>query len=254
MFSIITQCDSAKPWQLGFQDPATPIAEGIIHFHHDLRIIRLRVVAFVGWRLFRCFQHFGADKNPVPSSVVHGTVIEIVWTLVPALVLMGVSVPSFALLYAVDETVNPAITIKIVGHQWYWSYEYSDYGYKPGDDEVNTDIQFDSYRVSDLDLQPGQLRLLETDNRVVVPVNTHIRLIITAADVLHCWTVPSFGIKMDACPGRLNQASLFVKREGVFYGQCSEICGTNHGFRPIVVEAVSREEYSNWVEARLKDA
>jgi cytochrome c oxidase subunit 2 len=241
----VANCDSATPWQLGFQDPASPIAEGIIHFHHDIRIIRLAVVTFVGWRRFRCFRHFNAEANPVPSTVVHGTVIEIVWTLIPALILVGVAVPSFALLYAVDEIIDPALTLKIVGHQWYWSYEYSDY-----EGSSDEGIQFDSYRVTDADLEEGNLRLLEVDNRVVLPVDTHVRLIVTAADVLHCWTVPSFGVKRDACPGRLNQASVFVKREGVFYGQCSEICGVNHGFRPIAVDVVSLAGYVDWVSAQ----
>lgn len=239
----IARCDAATSWQLGFQDPATPIAEGIIHFHHDLRIVRLGVVAFVGWRRFRSLSLFNSAVNPVPSGVVHGTVIEIVWTLIPAFTLVTIAIPSFALLYAVDEVVDPALTVKVVGHQWYWSYEYSDYG--------DEGIQFDSYRVPDSDLEEGNLRLLEVDNRVVLPVDTHVRLIVTAADVLHSWAVPSFGVKRDACPGRLNQVALFVKREGVFYGQCSEICGTNHAFRPIAVEVVSLADYVSWVESKL---
>lgn len=148
----------------------------------------------------------------------------------------------FALLYAVDEIIDPALTLKVVGHQWYWSYEYSDYA-----DDSGSGVQFDSYRVPDADLEEGNLRLLEVDNRVVLPVDTHVRLIVTAADVLHCWTVPSFGVKRDACPGRLNQASVFIKREGVFYGQCSEICGVNHAFRPIAVDVVPLSAYVDWV-------
>lgn len=246
LFGRTTLCDAPTAWQLGFQDPATPIAEGIIHFHHDLRRIRLGVVAFVGWMLFRCLSHFRADRNPVPSDVVHGTVIEIVWTLIPAFILVGVAVPSFSLLYAVDEIVDPALTLKVVGHQWYWSYEYSDYTSESGDS-----IDFDSYRIPDSDLEEGNLRLLEVDNRVVLPVDTHVRLIITSADVLHSWAVPSFGVKLDACPGRLNQVSRFAKREGVFYGQCSEICGTNHAFRPIAVEVVSLADYVSWISGKL---
>ena len=249
LFGRRAYCDAATPWQLGFQDPATPIAEGIIHFHHDLRFVRLLVVTFVGYRRARCLHHFRADRNPVPSGVVHGTVIEVVWTIIPALTLVRIAIPSFALLYAVDEIVDPALTVKVVGHQWYWSYEYSDY-----ESESGESIGFDSYRVPDSDLEEGNLRLLEVDNRVVLPVDTHVRLIVTAADVLHCWTVPSFGVKRDACPGRLNQASVFVKRQGVFYGQCSEICGTNHAFRPIAVDVVSLEDYISWVEAKLAEA
>ena len=160
---------------------------------------------------------------------------------------MFVAVPSFALLYSVDEIIDPAVTIKAVGHQWYWSYEYSDYcadGSEP--------IAFDAYMLPEEDLEPGNLRLLEVDNRVVLPVDTHVRLIITAADVLHCWAMPSFGVKMDACPGRLNQTSIFIKREGTYYGQCSEICGVNHGFMPIVVDAVSLEDYIRWISSKIE--
>ena len=242
------QRDAARPWQLGFQDPASPIAEGIIHFHHDLRVVRVAVVAFVRWRRFRVRGHFKAEHGHVPSEVVHGTTIEIVWTLIPAFILVAIAVPSFALLYAVDEGVDPAVTVKIVGHQWYWSYEYTDYG--DGDSEG---IEFDSYLVPDDELDEGNLRLLEVDNRRVVPVDTHIRLIVTAADVLHCWAVPSFGVKRDACPGRLNQATLFVTRRGTFYGQCSEICGVNHGFRPIAVDAVGLEDFVAWVGQKLEE-
>ena len=148
-----------------------------------------------------------------------------------------------------DEIVDPAVTVKAIGHQWYWSYEYSDYN--------QTDqpaVAFDSYMVPEDDLSPGQLRLLEVDNRIVVPVNTHLRFIITAADVLHSWAVPSLGIKCDAVPGRLNQVPAFIKREGVFYGQCSELCGTNHGFMPIVVEAVPLSDYIAWVANKIEEA
>jgi len=185
--------------------------------------------------------------NSTPSKTVHGTTIEIVWTITPAIILMIIAVPSFALLYAMDEIIDPAITLKIVGHQWYWSYEYSDYcadGSEP--------IAFDAYMLPEEDLEPGNLRLLEVDNRVVLPVDTHVRLIITAADVLHCWAMPSFGVKMDACPGRLNQTSIFIKREGTYYGQCSEICGVNHGFMPIVVDAVSLEDYIRWISSKIE--
>lgn len=243
------KADAAQPWQFGLQDPATPIAEGIIAFHHDLMFILVFVVVFVSYMLFRTVYHFHHTKNAVPDQVVHGTTIEIVWTIVPALILMVIAVPSFALLYSVDEVVEPALTVKIVGHQWYWSYEYSDYI----SDEEGEALAFDSYMLPTDELNPGDLRLLEVDNRLVLPTDTHIRLVVTAADVLHCWTIPSFGVKMDACPGRLNQASLFIQREGVFYGQCSEICGQNHGFMPIAVEAVDMKEYLSWVYAKLSE-
>jgi cytochrome c oxidase subunit 2 len=174
-------------------------------------------------------------------------VIEIVWTLIPAVILMVIAVPSFALLYSVDEVVDPSLTVKVIGRQWYWSYEYSD---SLGDEDV--ELEFDSYMLPEDELSEGHLRLLEVDNRMVLPVDTHIRLVITAADVLHSWAVPSFGLKVDGCPGRLNQVSLFVQRPGVFYGQCSELCGVNHGFMPIAVEVVSLKDYLTWVHTKLE--
>jgi len=158
-----------------------------------------------------------------------------------------IAVPSFNLLYSLDETIDPAVTLKVVGHQWYWSYEYSDYATLEGGDSLN----FDSYMLPEDDLTQGSFRLLEVDHRVTLPVNSHIRVLVTAADVLHSWAVPSFGIKVDACPGRLNQVSLYIKREGVYYGQCSEICGVNHGFMPIVVKGVSVDDYISWIATKL---
>lgn len=245
----LVQCDAAVPWQYGLQDPATPVAEGVLRFHHNLMFILILVVVFVAWMLFRCLHLFHDRVNQVPRTVVHGTTIEIIWTLVPTFLLFGIAIPSFALLYSVDECVRPALTLKIIGHQWYWSYEYSDY-----ESESGERLAFDSYMLPDEDLEVGNLRLLEVDNRVVLPIDTHIRLVVTAADVLHCWAIPSFGVKLDACPGRLNQVSLFIQRPGVFYGQCSEICGVNHGFMPIAVQAVSLEDYVTWVAAKLEDA
>ena len=245
----VAEIDSAQPWQIGFQDPATPVIEGIIDFHHDIILVVVSMTILVGWLLYRALVLFNENSNPVSQPIVHGTLIEIVWTITPALILIAVAVPSFALLYSIDELIDPAVTIKVVGHQWYWSYEYTDYSNEEGDT-----INFDSYILPEDDLQPGQLRLLEVDNRITVPVNTHVRLIITSADVLHAWAVPSFGVKLDACPGRLNQTSIFVKREGTYYGQCSELCGVNHGFIPIVVEAVSLDNYVSWITSKLEDA
>lgn len=245
--TFICFCDAALPWQFGFQDPATPIAEGIIRFHHDLMFILIFVVVFVCWILFRILSKFNSTDFKQPSAVVHGTSIEIVWTLIPAFILMIIAVPSFSLLYSVDEILDPALTVKIVGHQWYWSYEYSDYL----DNANQPAINFDSYMLPASDLSLGDLRLLEVDNRIVLPSDTHIRLIVTSADVLHSWTIPSFGVKLDACPGRLNEASVFVQREGVFYGQCSEICGVNHGFMPISVEILPLDKYVFWVSSKL---
>ena len=241
-------CDAPEKWLLGFQDPATPIMEGIINLHHDLMFFICVISVFVTWMLFRTLWHFSFKQNLNPSSLTHGTLIEMIWTITPAFILLIIAVPSFSLLYAMDEVISPSITVKTLGHQWYWSYEYSDYINEEGDF-----IEFDSYMIPEEDLNLGQLRLLEVDNRMVVPTNTHIRVIISAADVLHSWAVPSLGIKCDAIPGRLNQTSLFIKREGVYYGQCSEICGINHGFMPIVVEAVSLKNYVTWVSNKLSE-
>lgn len=242
----ISFLDVAEPWQLGFQDPATPVMEGIINFHHDLMFFLIVTTIFVCWMLFRVITLFDEKKNKIPSTVVHGATIEIIWTSIPALILLTVAIPSFALLYSMDEVIDPIITIKVIGSQWYWSYEYSD-----NLEFSDEPLIFDSYMVQESDLEIGQFRLLEVDNRIVVPTNSHIRVLITASDVLHSWAIPSLGIKLDACPGRLNQTSMFIKREGVFYGQCSEICGVNHGFMPIVVEAVSLEDYLTWLKNKI---
>lgn len=244
-FFTVSYSDYAHPYQVSFQDPATPVMEGVISLHHDLLFVLTVIGIFVGWVLFRATFIFHHSRNPVPSNITHGATIEVVWTVTPSLILMVIAVPSFALIYSMDEVIDPAVTLKVQGFQWYWVYEYSDYADKEGNA-----ISFESYMVAEDDLEKGQLRLLEVDNRVVLPTNTHLRVLVTASDVLHCWAVPSLGVKMDACPGRLNQVSMFIKREGVYYGQCSEICGINHGFMPIVVEAVPVEKYVTWVAAQ----
>nr|UQV94637.1 cytochrome c oxidase subunit 2 [Haplopteris ensiformis]UQV94644.1 cytochrome c oxidase subunit 2 [Haplopteris ensiformis] len=245
LFVPIALCDAAEPWQLGFQDAATPTMQGINDLHHDILVFLIIILIFVLWILIRTLWHFHYRRNPIPERIVHGTTIEIIWTILPSLVLMFIAIPSFALLYSMDQVIDPAITIKAIGHQWYWTYEYSDYN---SSDEQS--LTFDSYTIPEDDLELGQLRLLEVDNRVVVPAKTHLRMIITLADVLHSWAVPSPGVKCDAVPGRLNQTSIFIQREGVYYGQCSEICGTNHAFMPIVVEVVSKDSYLKWVSGQ----
>jgi cytochrome c oxidase subunit 2 len=220
--------------------------EGVINLHHDLMFFIVLVSIFVTWMLVRTLWYFEQTQNIIPSTLTHGTLIEIIWTVTPALILLIIAIPSFSLLYAMDEIISPAITIKTLGHQWYWSYEYSDYI-----DDKDDIVAFESYMVPEEDLEIGQLRLLEVDNRVIVPTKTHIRVIVSAADVLHSWAIPSLGIKCDAIPGRLNQTSIFIKREGLYYGQCSEICGINHGFMPIVVEAVSLPNYVAWIYNKL---
>nr|WFG74021.1 cytochrome c oxidase subunit II [Cavernulicola chilensis] len=240
--------DAATPWQLGFQDPATPLMEGVINLHHDILFILLLILVFVTWMIIRALYLFDDKRNPFPSNQSHGTLIESIWTILPSFIVVAIAVPSFAMLYAMDELVEPVVTVKAVGHQWYWNYEYADFMNEDGEF-----INFDSYIIPEEDLELGQLRLLEVDNRLVIPINTHIRVVVTGADVLHSWAVPSLGVKCDAIPGRLNQTSLFIRREGVYYGQCSEICGINHAFIPIVVEAVPLENYAEWVRNKLSE-
>nr|ULT85684.1 cytochrome c oxidase subunit 2 [Pterodon emarginatus] len=247
LFLTIAPCDAAEPWQLGFQDAATPMMQGIIDLHHDIFFFLILILVFVSRILVRALWHFHYQKNPIPQRIVHGTTIEILRTIFPSIIPMFIAIPSFALLYSMDEVVvDPAITIKAIGHQWYRTYEYSDYN---SSDEQS--LTFDSYTIPEDDLELGQSRLLEVDNRVVVPAKTHLRIIVTPADVPHSWAVPSLGVKCDAVPGRLNQISISVQREGVYYGQCSEICGTNHAFTPIVVEAVPRKDYGSRVSNQL---
>lgn len=243
IFSNNCFCDYAHRLQISFQDPATPVMEGIIVLHHDLLFVLTIIGATVSWILFRTAFLFHHKSNPIPSKMSHGTTIEVIWTVTPSIILMVLAVPSFALLYSMDEIIDPSVTLKVIGHQWFWSYEYSDYS----NENNEKSIMFDSYMITEEDLQEGQVRLLEVDNPVVLPVKTHVRVLVTSADVLHCWAVPSLGVKIDACPGRLNQVSLFIKREGTFYGQCSELCGINHGFMPIMVDCVSIERYIKWI-------
>jgi len=237
--------DSPEPWQLGFQDSASPTHEGITELHDSIFFYLVIICFGVLWLLSSVITNFHSNKSTIVYKYAnHGTLIELIWTITPALVLIAIAFPSFKLLYLMDEVISPSMTIKVAGHQWYWSYEYSDFINEDGES-----IEFDSYMVPETDLEDGQLRLLDVDNRVVVPVDTHIRFIVTGQDVIHDWAVPSLGIKIDAVPGRLNQTSVLVEREGVFYGQCSEICGVYHGFMPIAVEAVSPEKYLSWMDS-----
>ncbi|KAA0046383.1 cytochrome c oxidase subunit 2 [Cucumis melo var. makuwa] len=222
LFLTIAPCDAAGPWELGSQDAATPMMQGIIDLHHSIFFFLILIFVFVSRILVRALWHFHYSKKKIPQRIVHGTTIEIFWTIFPSIILMFITIPSFALLYSMDEVVvDPAMTIKAIGHQWYQTYEYSDYNTS---DEQS--LAFDSYTIPEDDLELGQSRLLEVDNRVVLPAKTHLRIIVTPVDVPHSWVVPSSGVKCDAVPGRLNQISILVQREGVYYGQCSEICGT----------------------------
>nr|YP_010194598.1 cytochrome c oxidase subunit 2 [Conidiobolus mycophagus]QZZ81337.1 cytochrome c oxidase subunit 2 [Conidiobolus mycophagus] len=238
--------DAAEAWQLGFQDSASPIAEGILNLHNEILYYLLIILVLICWVMTSIIIKFNENTNKFTYKYLnHGTLIELIWTITPALILMAIAIPSFKLLYLMDEVVEPTITLKVTGHQWYWSTEYSDYG------NESDNIEFDSYMVPTADLELGTLRLLEVDNRVVVPVDTNVRVIVTSTDVIHSLALPSLGVKIDCIPGRLNQSSFLIKREGVYYGQCSELCGVMHGFMPIVVEGVSLEKYLAWLNEEL---
>jgi len=245
--NLLSFSDASENWQLNLQDPATPIAEGILFFHNYLMFFLIAIGIFVSYFLYQIINQFSEENNKYPQKFTHFSLLEFIWTVIPALILLFISIPSFALLYSLDELIEPSLTLKVIGHQWYWSYEYSDSLYLPTKENVN----FDSYMIATSDLTKGTFRLLEVDNRVILPVNTHIRLLVTSADVIHSWAIPSFGIKIDACPGRLSQGSVLIKREGVFYGQCSEICGINHGFMPIVIKTVSVDTFLIWILSNL---
>ena len=235
--SALADHGMAHPWQLGLQPPVTPVAEQINDFHNLLMVIITVIAVFVTLLMIYVMIKFSAKSNPVPRTTTHNTLLEVLWTAVPILILVVIAIPSFKLLYFADTTKEAEMTVKAVGHQWYWSYEYPDHG----------NFTFDASMVEDDELQPGQPRLLATDEAVVIPVNTNIRLLIAADDVLHAWAVPSFGVKLDGVPGRLNETWVRVEKEGTYYGQCSELCGTGHGFMPIMVKVVSKEAFAAWV-------
>nr|AQP27901.1 cytochrome c oxidase subunit 2 [Microcerotermes sp. F TB-2017]AQP29481.1 cytochrome c oxidase subunit 2 [Microcerotermes sp. G TB-2017] len=214
------------------QDSASPVMEQLIFFHDHALMIMLMILTAVLYTMISIIQNKQTSR-----FILEGQMIETIWTVAPAIILVFIAIPSLRLLYLMDEIHNPAMTLKTVGHQWYWSYEYSDF----------TKLEFDSYMVQQEDQLINTFRLLDTDNRIVLPMNSPIRMIVTAADVLHSWTVPSLGVKTDATPGRLNQVSFTINRPGLLYGQCSEICGANHSFMPIVIESVSTNQFINWV-------
>ena len=226
------------PWQMGFQPPASPVMERIDAFHDFLLIVIVLISVFVLVLMIYVFVRFNARANPTPSKTTHNTTIEVLWTVVPVVVLVMIAVPSFKLMYYSDRAVDADMTLKVAGNQFYWTYEYPDHD----------DLTFDAIMVDDDDLEAADLRLLTTDNAVVLPVDTTIRLLLTANDVIHAWAVPAFGVKMDAVPGRLNETWFRIDREGMYYGQCSELCGANHGFMPIMVKAVSKDAFAAWVD------
>lgn len=219
--------------QIGLQNRASPLMEQLIFFHDHALTILILITTLVGYFIVRLI-----SNKFVNRYLLDGQIIEIIWTVLPAVILIILALPSLRLLYLIDETTEPSLTLKTVGHQWYWSYEYSDFN----------NIEFDSYMIPSLELGNSEFRLLEVDNRVILPYLTQVRLLVTAADVIHSWTIPSLGVKADAIPGRLNQLNILFNRPGVFYGQCSEICGANHSFIPIRVEAISPQDFLNWVK------
>lgn len=227
-----------QPWQMGLQPAASTSMERIVEFHNLLLVIITLIVLFVLALLAYTIVRFNEKRNPVPAKTTHNTLLEVLWTAIPVIILVAVAVPSFKLLYFTDRAEDAEMTIKAIGYQWYWTYEYPDHG----------DFTFDALMLSDEDLEPGGRRLLDVDNPVVLPVGTKIRLLITAGDVLHAFALPALGLKLDAVPGRVNETWVEITREGTYYGQCSEICGTGHSYMPIAVKAVSKEDFAAWVE------
>ncbi len=235
----------AKPWQLGFQEPASPVMRELTWMHNDILLpmcigISLLVLSLM---VYICLR-FNRKANPVASKNTHNTKLEIIWTTIPILILVLIAIPSLRLHYFMERDVDSEMTIKVVGHQWYWEYEYPDVGLP----------SFDSRMLKGKDLKEGDHRLLAVDNRLVVPVDTKVKVLLTGADVIHAFAVPAFGIKRDAIPGRLNETWFQATKIGTFYGQCSELCGVEHGFMPIVIDVVSKEDFAKWIAAKKKDA
>ena len=243
--SLEAFADQPKDWQLGFQNPASDGMRDIVNFHNNLLLpIIIAISVFVLFLMLYACVKFRASANPNPSKRTHNVTVEILWTLIPCLILIVMAVPSFKILYKQDTIPKADLTIKAVGYQWYWGYEYPD-----------ENIIFESYMIEEKDLRADQPRLLAVDNEVVVPVDKVVKVLITANDVLHAWALPSFGVKRDAVPGRINETWFKAERTGTFYGQCSELCGIKHAFMPITVNVVTEEEYNKWLEeAKIKFA
>lgn len=235
--------DQPRPWELGMQDAATPVTERIHQFHNELLIIIFAIAAFVFALLLFIMLRFNARAHPVPSRTTHNTFIEFLWTVVPVLILITIAIPSFKLMYYMDRVPDSKMTIKITGHQWYWEYSYPD----------NGNIDFNSNVIADQDLKPGDKRLLDVDNPLVIPAKTNIRIQVAGTDVIHSWFVPSFGVQEYAVVGRLNEAWVNVDKPGTYYGECNQICGVNHAFMPIKVVVMDKDDFDKWV-AKAKTA
>lgn len=240
LVTAVAHADQPTPWQMGFQDAASPVMHDAVAFHDLVFWIILVISIFVTVLLgYVCLRYY-RKVNKTASKTSHNTLIEIIWTAVPILILVVIAIPSLRLLYKADVVPESEMTVKMIGYQWYWGYQYPDH----------EGIAFDSYMIPDdeIDTSKGQVRLLEVDNRLVLPVNTNIRIQLTAADVIHALAIPALALKKDAVPGRLNETWVNIEKPGVYRGQCSELCGQGHGFMPIVIEAVSKEEFKQWVE------
>ena len=245
VYSTGVLANQPKQWQLGFQDSASQSMTEIVSFHNNILLpIIIAISVFVLFLMIYTCIRFRASKNPNPSKTTHNVAVEVLWTLIPCLILIVMAVPSFKILYNQDTIPKADVTVKAVGYQWYWGYEYPD-----------ENIIFDSYMIKEDELKENQPRLLTVDNEVVVPVNKVVKVLITANDVLHAWALPSFGVKRDAVPGRINETWFKAEKVGTYYGQCSELCGIQHAFMPITVRVVTDEEYAIWLaEAKMKFA
>jgi cytochrome c oxidase subunit 2 len=245
IYATSSLADQPKQWQLGFQDAASQSMRDIVSFHNNLLLpVIIAISVFVLFLMIYTCIRFRASKNPVPSKTTHNVAVEVLWTLIPCLILIVMAVPSFQILYKQDTIPKVDLTIKAVGYQWYWGYEYPD-----------ENIIFESYMIKEEELKENQPRLLTVDNELVVPVNKVVKVLITANDVLHAWALPSFGVKRDAVPGRINETWFKAEKVGTYYGQCSELCGIQHAFMPITVRVVTDEEYAEWLsEAKMKFA
>nr|ABB01997.1 cytochrome oxidase subunit II [Maoricicada campbelli] len=217
---------------MNMQDAVSPLMEQLMFFHDHVLIILIMITIIVAYMMLMLVLN-----KIINRLLLEGQLIEFIWTLLPAVTLIFIALPSLRLLYMLDEINNPLLTLKVIGHQWYWSYEYSDF----------FDVEFDSYMKSTIDMSKNEFRLLDVDNRVILPFNIQIRLLISSFDVIHSWAMPSMSLKVDAVPGRLNQMSMLISRPGISYGQCSEICGANHSFMPIVIESISMKMFINWL-------
>jgi cytochrome c oxidase subunit 2 len=241
MAGVVAGMGQPSPWQIGFQQAASPIMENIHWFHDFLLIVITLITLFVLALLLIVIFKFNSRANPVPSKTTHNTLLEVAWTVIPVIVLVSIAVPSFRLLFAQLNIPAADVTIKATGKQWFWTYDYPDNGFS-----------FDSLMLQDKDRKPDQPRLLAVDNEVVVPVNKVVRMQVIGADVIHAFAVPSFGIKIDAVPGRLNETWFRATREGIFYGQCSELCGKDHAYMPITVRVVNDGDYAAWLDQAKK--